>query len=472
MGLLGRIPLKVGGLDMVDQLPNLGREAEMLAIMGLSSMDDLFSDIPEEVRRTTPLDLPPPQTEEEIWRDANRLLGANIPVNSRPSFIGGGLYANHVPAMVPMMATRGEFLTSYTPYQPEVSQGMLQAMWEFQTMVSELVGLPVSNVSMYDASTAAAEAITTAVRVLNRKAKQKDVVYISELVPEHRFSVIQNYTQGGGIILKKIPHDNDGHLDLEVLKQAAGSCAVYVEQPNAFGIADEGIPNIKSIIGDNTALIVGVNTVSLGLMDAPGNYGADIVVGEGQPFGIGPTAGGPIYGIFACKENFIRQMPGRIVGLSHDSDGERAFTLTLSTREQHIRRHKATSNICSNETLIALMGAMHMALLGPAGLEKLAIRNAAAAIKTKNGLSEIEGVSLAHPNSSHFNEFLIQLPDSAKSLCEYLDRRGISPGIPIEVLFPDLDPNLILVSCTDQTTESDVTLLIAGISAWAKEVTK
>jgi len=457
---------------MVDQLPNLGREAEMLAIMGLTSMDDLFLDIPEEVRRTTPLDLPPPQTEEEIWRDANRLLGANIPINSRPSFIGGGLYANHVPAMVPMMATRGEFLTSYTPYQPEVSQGMLQAMWEFQTMVSELVGLPVSNVSMYDASTAAAEAITTAVRVLNRKAKQKDVVYISELVPEHRFSVIQNYTQGGGIILKKIPHDNDGHLDLEVLKQAAGSCAVYVEQPNAFGIADEGIPNIKSIIGDNTALIVGVNTVSLGLMDAPGNYGADIVVGEGQPFGIGPTAGGPIYGIFACKENFIRQMPGRIVGLSHDSDGERAFTLTLSTREQHIRRHKATSNICSNETLIALMGAMHMALLGPAGLEKLAIRNAAAAIKTKNGLSEIEGVSLAHPNSSHFNEFLIQLPDSSKSLCEYLDRRGISPGIPIEVLFPDLDPNLILVSCTDQTTESDVTLLIAGISAWAKEVTK
>ncbi|MDP6856091.1 MAG: hypothetical protein QGH13_00995, partial [Candidatus Thalassarchaeaceae archaeon] len=185
-----------------------------------------------------------------------------------------------------------------------------------------------------------------------------------------------------------------------------------------------------------------------------------------------PTAGGPIYGIFACKENFIRQMPGRIVGLSHDSDGERAFTLTLSTREHHIRRHKATSNICSNETLIALMGAMHMALLGPAGLEKLAIRNAAAAIRTKNVLKEIEGISLAHPNSSHFNEFVIQLPGSAKSLCEYLDQRGISPGIPIQVLFPDLDSNQILISCTDQTTESDVTLLVAGIGAWAKEVTK
>ena len=472
MGLFGRIPSKAGGVDVVDQLPNLGREAEMLAIMGLSSMDDLFSDIPEDVRRTSPLDLPLPQTEEEIWKDATRLLGANIPINSRPSFIGGGLYANHVPAMVPMMATRGEFLTSYTPYQPEVSQGMLQAMWEFQTMVSELVGLPVSNVSMYDASTAAAEAITTAVRVVNRKVEQKDTVFISELIPEHRLSVIENYTQGGGIILKKLAHDEDGHLNLESLKEAAGSCAIYVEQPNAFGIADEGIAQAKSIIGENTALIVGVNTVSLGLMEAPGNYGADIVVGEGQPFGIGPTAGGPIYGIFACKENFIRQMPGRIVGLSHDSDGQRAFTLTLSTREQHIRRHKATSNICSNETLIALMGAMHMALLGPAGLEKLAIRNSAAMMKTKEGVSSIEEVSLAHPNSSHFNEFVIRLPNSAKSLCDFLDQRGISPGIPIDILFPNMDDNLILVTCTDQTSESDVKLLTAGIKAWVQEASQ
>lgn len=455
---------------MVDQLPNLGREKEMLAVMGLSSMDDLFSDIPEEVRRTTPLDLPPPQTEEEIWKDATRLLGSNVPINSRPSFIGAGLYSNHVPAMVPMLATRGEFLTSYTPYQPEVSQGMLQAMWEFQTMVSELVGLPVSNVSMYDASTAAAEAITTAVRVVNRKVEQKNTVYVSELVPDHRFSVIQNYTQGGGITIKRIPHDEDGFISLDDIKDAAGSCAVYVEQPNAFGIADEGITGLKEIIGENTALIIGVNAVSLGLMEAPGNYGADIVVGEGQPFGIGPTGGGPIYGIFACKDNFIRQMPGRIVGLSHDSDGQRAFTLTLSTREQHIRRHKATSNICSNETLIALMGAMHMALLGPAGLEMLAIRNAAAAISVKKALSSIEGISLAHPNSSHFNEFVVSLPDSAKSLCEYLDRRGITPGLPLEILFPNIEPNLMLVSCTDQTSSNDVELLSAGISAWIKEV--
>ena len=198
------------GEHLVDQLPNLGREAEMLAAMGMDSIDDLFSDIPEHVRRIDPLDLPPPQTEEEILREARMLLGTNISVDSRPSFLGAGLYSNYVPTMVAMLATRGEFLTAYTPYQPEVSQGILQAMWEFQTMVSELVGLPVSNVSMYDASTAAAEALTCAVRVHDRKATQKSTVYVSELVPPHRMSVIENYTQGAEIAIKLLPHDEDG----------------------------------------------------------------------------------------------------------------------------------------------------------------------------------------------------------------------------------------------------------------------
>ena len=329
----------------MDQLPNLGREQEMLDSMGLKSIDDLFSDIPEDVRRIDPLPLRGPQSEEEIWADAQHLLGANIDLDSRPSFLSAGLARNFVPTMVPMLATRGEFLTSYTPYQPEVSQGMLQAMWEFQTMVSELVGLPVSNVSMYDASTAAAEAITTAVRVKGRKATQKGVVYVSQFVPPHRLSVIENYTQGVGIELRTLEHNSDGMVNLEAASVAAGACAVYVEQPNAFGELDEGITQIKKIIGENTALIVGVDAVSLGIVEAPGNYGADIVVGEGQPFGIGPTAGGPIYGLFACKKDYLRLMPGRIVGKTLDEDGNDAFTLTLSTREQHIRRHRATSNI-------------------------------------------------------------------------------------------------------------------------------
>ena len=340
----------------MDQLPNLGREQEMLSEMGMSSLDELFSDIPEDIRRDTPLPLRDPQSEEEIWADAQRLLGANVSLDDRPSFLAAGLARNFVPTMVGMLATRGEFLTSYTPYQPEVSQGMLQAMWEFQTMVSELVGLPVANVSMYDVSTAAAEAITCAVRVHRRKSTQKNIVYVSMFVPPQRLEVIRNYTQGSGIEIRMLEHLHDGHIDMRSAAEAAGCCAVYVEQPSAFGILDPGLMGLKAVIGEETALIVGVDVVSLGIVEPPGNWGADIVVGEGQPFGIGPTAGGPIYGIFACGQNYTRQMPGRIVGLTRDVDGKRAFTLTLSTREQHIRRHRATSNICSNETLIALMG--------------------------------------------------------------------------------------------------------------------
>ena len=451
---------------MVDQLPNLGREAEMLEAMGMTSIDDLFTDIPEHVRRSEPLDLPPPQTEEEILREARMLLGMNISVDSRPSFLGAGLYSNYVPTMVPMLATRGEFLTAYTPYQPEVSQGMLQAMWEFQTMVSELVGLPVSNVSMYDASTAAAEALTCAVRVHGRKASQKSTIYVSELVPPHRMSVIHNYTQGAEIVVKTLPHNDDGMIDLTAVGAAEGACAVYVEQPNSFGLLDPGLCELKPMIGENTALIVGVQPVSLGLVAPPGDYGADIVVGEGQPFGIGPTAGGPIYGLFACSEAYIRQMPGRIVGLSKDSDGERAFTLTLSTREQHIRRHRATSNICSNETLIALMGAMHMALLGPGGLEKLAQRNAGACSATKSALLALDEVELVHPNGSHFNEFAIRLPRPAADLLSFLDDEcDITGGLDLSQWWPERE-NELLVCATDQIDIEDIEELAEGIQDW------
>ena len=455
-----------GGEPLVDQLPNLGREQEMLAAMGMTSMDELFSDIPEHVRRDTPLDLPPPQSEEEILREARMLLDMNIPVDSRPSFLGAGLYSNYVPTMVPMLATRGEFLTAYTPYQPEVSQGMLQAMWEFQTMVSELVGLPVSNVSMYDASTSAAEALTCAVRIHDRKASQKSTIYVSELIPPHRMSVIHNYTQGAEIVVKTLPHDADGMLDLSAASEAEGACAVYVEQPNALGLLDEGLCTLKSIVGDNTALIVGVQPVSLGLVSPPGDYGADIVVGEGQPFGIGPTAGGPIYGLFACSQAYIRQMPGRIVGLSRDSEGERAFTLTLSTREQHIRRHKATSNICSNETLIALMGAMHMALLGPEGLETLARRNAGACAATKAALFGIDGVEATHPNGSHFNEFAIRLPKPSADLLTFLDEEyDITGGLDLSQWWPGRE-NELLVCATDQIAMEDIEDLAEGIQDW------
>ncbi|MCH1540890.1 MAG: aminomethyl-transferring glycine dehydrogenase subunit GcvPA [Candidatus Poseidonia sp.] len=450
---------------MVDQLPNLGREIEMLSEMGLTDIEDLFSDIPADVRFSGALPLPPPQSEEEIIRDARRLLGANVDMGSRVSFLGGGLYRNYVPASVFQLVTRGEFLTAYTPYQPEVSQGMLQAMWEFQTLISELVGLPIANLSLYDGSTAAAEALTCAVRVHTRKASQPNIVYVSCLTPPDKLSVMENYCQGAEIEIKFLSHHDDGTLDMEGLKEATGSCGVYLEQPNPLGVLDEGLTKVKEIIGQNTALIVGVQPISLGMVEAPGHYGADIVVGEGQPLGSPVTAGGPIYGIFACTKPYLRLMPGRIVGRSIDVDGKEAYCLTLSTREQHIRRHRATSNICTNETLIALMGAMHMALLGPDGLHDLAYRNAAACQKAKEILGATQGVSLVH-DTSHFNEFAIRVPGTAASCLEYLDQSGIIGGFDLNRWYSDAT-NQILVTTTDQTSLQDIQTLSAHLTLWA-----
>ena len=449
---------------VVDQLPNLGRESEMLSAMGLERMDELFSDIPEGVRFKGELPLPPPQSEEEILRDARRLLGSNVAMGSRASFLGAGLYRNYIPASVFQLITRGEFLTAYTPYQPEVSQGMLQAMWEFQTLISELVGLPIANLSLYDGSTAAAEALTCAVRVHNKKASQANTVYVSELTPPDKMSVMQNYCQGAEIIIKKLEHNSDGTLNQESLKEAAGSCGVYLEQPNPLGILDEGLVSTKEIIGEHTALIIGVQPVSLGMVEAPGHYGADIVVGEGQPLGSPVTGGGPLYGIFACSKPYLRLMPGRIVGRSVDVDGKEAYCLTLSTREQHIRRHRATSNICTNETLIALMGAMHMALLGPDGLHDLAYRNATACQKAKEVLQATSGVRIVH-DTHHFNEFAIEIAGSAKDCLAYLDKNGIIGGFDLARWYPDIT-NQILVTTTDQTTLQDIESLSAQLSMW------
>ena len=449
----------------MDQLPNLGRESEMLRAMGMDSIEELFSNIPEGIRREGALPLPEPQTEEEIWDDARRILGANVTLDDKPSFLSAGLVRNFVPSMVGMIATRGEFLTSYTPYQPEVSQGMLQAMWEFQTMISELCGLPVSNVSMYDASTAAAEAITCAVRVHNKKAAQKNVVYVSEFVPPHRLSVIRNYTCGAGIEIMILNHSENGMIDLQTAETTSGCCAVYVEQPNALGIIDEGLTGLKELLGDDTALIVGADTTSMGIIEPPGNWGADIVVGEGQPFGIGPTGGGPIYGIFSCGQNYLRQMPGRIVGQSWDADGNLAFTLTLSTREQHIRRHRATSNICSNETLIALMGAIHMALLGPEGLEKLALRIAATTESTKRAVLGVDGIQLAFPEAANFREFAVLLPGNSSDALSHLDKSGVIGGFNLGNWWERMSDRL-LIGTDERTSPEDIAALTRGLSSW------
>lgn len=437
--------------------------------MGVESIDALFADVPESVRMVNDLPLPDAQSEEELLADAKRLLGANLALGDQPSFLGAGLYRNFIPSCVFQLVTRGEFLTSYTPYQPEVSQGMLQAMWEFQSLISELIAMPITNLSLYDGSTAAAEALTCAVRVHNRKAEQKDTVYISELTPPDRVSVIQNYCQGAGIEIKTLRHEANGSINLEDVKRAKGSCAVYVEQPNPLGIIDGGYPSLKEIIGEHTALIVGVQPVSLGLLEAPGHYGADIVIGEGQPLGSPITGGGPLYGIFGCTQPYLRLMPGRIVGRSIDVDGKEAYCLTLSTREQHIRRHRATSNICTNETLIALMGAMHMSLLGPEGLEHLAVRNMAACTQLKRQIASINGLALPYDDQSHFNEFVVELPSTTSSCLTYLEQHGIVGGFDVSSWYPD-KTNQMLLTVTDQTSQTDINRLVESLTKWTKEV--
>jgi glycine dehydrogenase subunit 1 len=338
-------------------------------------------------------------------------------------------------------------------------------MWEFQTLISELVGLPIANLSLYDGSTAAAEALTCSVRVHTRKATQKDTVYVSELTPPDRLSVMQNYCQGAEIKIKLLRHNDDGTLDMDSVSDAVGSCGVYVEQPNPLGLLDGGVTQLKEILGEHTALIVAVQPVSLGLVEAPGHYGADIVVGEGQPLGSPITGGGPIYGIFACSKPYLRLMPGRIVGRSIDVDGKTAYCLTLSTREQHIRRHRATSNICTNETLIALMGAMHMALLGPEGLYDLAVRNMTACIMGKQKLATIDGVRMPHSGGDHFNEFAIELPGDTKDCLEYLDSVGIVGGFNLSSWYPERT-NWMLVTFTDQTQANHIDLLVRHLREW------
>ena len=444
---------------MVDQLPNRGREAEMLQEMGLASMEDLFSDIPANVRFDGELPLPGPQSEEEIISDARRLLGANTDMGSRPSFLGAGLYRNYVPAAVFQLVTRGEFLTAYTPYQPEVSQGMLQAMWEFQTLISELVGLPIANLSLYDGSTAAAEALTCAVRVHNRKASQPNTVYVSSLTPPDKLSVMFNYCQGAEIEIRKLAHNEDGTLDLDALSEAAGSCGVYLEQPNPLGVLDEGLTSVKEIIGKNTALIVGVQPVSLGVVEAPGHYGADIVVGEGQPLGSPVTGGGPLYGIFACTKPYLRLMPGRIVGRSIDVDGKEAYCLTLSTREQHIRRHRATSNICTNEALYALASTIYMAAMGKQGMKQVAELCYHKSHYAAAQIASLPGYSLPI-DKPFFQEFVVQCPSSPTDINKKLIDLNILGGLDVSEKIPDG----MLLCVTEMNSKDDIDALVAALS--------
>ncbi|WP_148882590.1 aminomethyl-transferring glycine dehydrogenase subunit GcvPA [Thermococcus aciditolerans] len=437
-------------------LPNLAHRDEMLKEIGFTSIEDLFSDVPKGMVQK--FNLPKGKSEYEVFRELNEVLGQNRTALEMPSFLGAGTYFHYVPAHVKYLIERSEFLTAYTPYQPEVSQGMLQALFEYQSMIAELVGLPIVNSSMYDWGTAMAEAALMSARVTRRKK----FVIPKALSPEKK-AVLRTYTAGPGMEITEVPWDERGQVDMEKLKEAAdGAAGVYVEVPNFFGLIEENLREIGEIAHEAGALfVVGADPTILGVVEAPGELGADIVVGEAAYFGNPMNFGGPRAGIFAVRNDkkLIRQMPGRIIGMSRDADGRRAFVMTLQTREQHIRRAKATSNICSNEALVAVAAAIHLATLGPRGLSELGeviLKNTA---YLKKRLSEVAEVPFDGVN---FKDVLVRFERPYSEVHEMLLARNIHGGHYIGEHFPELGEGA-LFAATETTRKEWVDALIEAL---------
>ncbi|MFI4949317.1 MAG: aminomethyl-transferring glycine dehydrogenase subunit GcvPA [Alphaproteobacteria bacterium] len=423
----------------------------MLAAIGVPSIEALFADVPVAARHAGLLDLPLAMGELEVERRLGRIAAKNTSAGSVPCFLGGGAYRHHIPAAVDHLIQRGEFLTSYTPYQPELAQGTLQALFEFQTQVALLTAMEVANASLYDGATACAEAVAMAGRVTGRH----QAVLSGGLHPHYR-AVCETYARFAGNRLVLQGAGPGGGEDLAALVDGETACVV-VQNPDFFGeIRDYS--ELAEICHRAGALLVVIVTeiLSLGAIIPPGEMGADIVAAEGQSFGNALNFGGPYVGLFAAREKFVRQMPGRLVGETHDAEGRRGWVLTLSTREQHIRREKATSNICTNSGLCALAFTIHLALLGEAGLTRLAWLNHAAAVATAERLAAIPGVELV--NDRFFNEFTLRLPRPAATVVDRLAAQGVLGGVPVSRFYPERPElqGLLLVAATETVTPEDI----------------
>jgi glycine dehydrogenase subunit 1 len=419
--------------------------AEMLAVVGAPSIDALFADVPESARLAGPVDLPPHQGELEVERAMGRLAARNRPAGAGPFFCGAGAYRHHVPASVDHIIQRSEFLTSYTPYQPEIAQGTLQVLFEFQTQVAALTGLPVANASLYDGSTGCAEAVMMAAR-----ATRRSKAVLSGGLHPHYAEACWTLAHTAGVKTERLAAAIDAEAAVIDAIDADTACVV-VQTPNVFGTVTD-VSAIAEAAHAAGALLVVVTTeaVSYGLLKPPGEMGADIAVAEGQSIGNPLTFGGPYVGLFACREALTRQMPGRLCGETVDAEGRRGFVLTLSTREQHIRREKATSNICTNSGLCALAFTVHMTLLGEAGLTRLAKINHARARLLRDALAAIPGVEVLTPR--FFNEFAVRLPKPAAAVVNALAADGIIAGVPVSRLDPAAGMDDVLLVCATETT--------------------
>ena len=439
--------------------------AQMLSTIGASSIDDLFVDVPEEARLDGPIHgLPMHASEMAVERHMRALSKKNLAASDAPFFLGAGAYKHHIPASVDHIIQRGEFLTAYTPYQPEIAQGTLQMLFEFQTQVAKLYGCAVANASMYDGSTACWEAVAMAGRVA--RGKKRRVVLSGALHPHYAEVVrtMAKFTQdeiaGAPPSLTAKP-DDDGLI----ARIDGNTSCVVVQYPDILGRLPD-LARIAEAAHEHGALLIAVNTepVALGAIKSPGELGADIVVGEGQALGVGLQFGGPYLGLFAVRDaKHVRMMPGRLCGETTDAEGKRGFVLTLSTREQHIRREKATSNICTNSGLCALAFSVHMTLLGEKGLRALAAENHRLACLAADRLAQVSGVEVL--NDTFFNEFTVRLPVEARPLVRKLADDGVLAGVSLGRLFPDNDglANALLVAVTETTSEEDIETLASAL---------
>jgi len=436
---------------------------EMLGVIGVSSVNELFKDIPKLLDQ--PLNLPDALSEDELVKRLKGLSNLNASAERYSYFIGGGAYNHFIPALVSHLLGRAEFYTAYTPYQPEISQGTLQAIFEFQTYMSMITGMDVSNASMYDGASSTAEAVLMSFRL-----KKKSKVIISETLNPEYLSVVKTYLSGRGENIEIAPFNRKtGRLDIDKLASMIDqkTASVVVQSPNFFGIIEDLAEVEKAVHSAGALLIVAfTEAFAYGLLKPPGEFNADIVAGEGQSFGIPMSYGGPFLGILATKQNYVRTMPGRLVGETTDRNGKRAYVLTLSAREQHIRREKATSNICSNEGLCALAATIFLSSIGKNGLYEMAKLNHLNSEMLKSELNDISGVKVAYPAPT-FNEFVIEIERSANSLIDYLAQKGIIAGVPLSKYFNKMDGRLLLTA-TEINTPDEIENLVEHIKKFMK----
>jgi glycine dehydrogenase subunit 1 len=436
-------------------------QQEMLREIGVASIDDLFADIPDALRRSAQAhyadELGDAQSELAVLRRLSGAARRNVDLSSTPSFLGAGSYDHYIPAVVPAMLSRGEFATAYTPYQAEVSQGTLQVIYEFQTLLCQLTGMELANASLYDGATALAEAVIMACAV----RKKNRVLWPRSLSPFYR-EVVRTYTQGLPIHLEEIPLD-DGRTDVKVLSEKLGDdvAAVIIPQTNFLGVVEDFRALADAAHAHKALAIAVFQPVTLGLLEPPGSWGADIAVGEGQPLGIAPQFGGPGVGLFCCKQEFARHAPGRLAGLTQDDKGNRGFTLTLQTREQHIRREKATSNICTNQALCALAASVYLTAVGPNGLHEAAHQSYQKAHYAAAQIAQIDGIKVLF-NTPFFMEFTVTLPRPAAEVNAHLERHGIIGGYDLSKHYLELG-DAMLFCCTEKRTREEIDALINAL---------